>query len=340
MVELTNRNATPSVVGFHFQDLVGLMLLLDLEKVKNIKTITIEGEEDIEIKNVDSTLEYYQLKATTKPFEAKMTKPLKDALVSLNDDSVRATENGQDVAMLAYVSNSNKPLGIQKNSEIFAQSYGNYLFADLPIEQQKQITRYLPDGSVIDLDKFHVMKVHFAGSDEQTRRIEVSNKVTEFVGAAGPSAIHMRDLENELIALVSQSAEEKRAVVSKEDLLAHAVVTEIFQTPNWDDFFDRYDVDPGNEAYIKAKYSEMNEFILSNFTVVSVIRRDYNDFIKVNPNLPRRERKIKFVNDQVELVKSRLRLTEERDNDIAKLISEVVITSATTYDKVKEVVGL
>lgn len=104
MEEQKDRSALPTVFGFDFQEVAGLILTLFY--LKDVKEISIEGKkQDIELILNNGEVIYAQAKATTK-FDSSTLEKFKEGMVTL-------IENSQlnNAKKLIYVTNSIYPLG-------------------------------------------------------------------------------------------------------------------------------------------------------------------------------------------------------------------------------------
>lgn len=197
---MPNRNAAATQAGFHYQDIVGLIILLD--NIESIQEINVEGQDDIDVLFTDGKLGYYQVKEVENPNNQRMSEKLKEALATLEEDAVN-----NNVKLLTYVSNANKPLGNLKNSLEFNRPYAYYLYHDLPAQLKSKIDNQLAIDSKIDKNHLGVMKIAYEGSDALTKESELDQRINIFIGKARIPNFHTTSLKNEWCQMISRNTE-------------------------------------------------------------------------------------------------------------------------------------
>lgn len=326
---MNNTNAAGTQQGFHYQDMVGLILILD--NLSELKYANIEGTDDIDIGFDDGSISYYQVKEVNNPNSSNTSQKLKEALKTLETDA-----HLHKVRWLVYVSNAYQPLGVMKDSKFFNDKYSQYNFYELPSKLQKKVTDKLSDHTQIRLDKIRIMKIQYSGSDDKTKQLVLNERVDDFVDKA--SLNHKRNIKNEWLNMISRSTENPIEKITKKKFYAHTVVAEAFTVPRFGDFFENFDIDPSNEEYIRKTYDNQVTKLLENFELYNSIKTAFIEFAKDDKSrqLSRQEKSFKFVNDHYQITKDKLGISKPQDDDIAKIITWIAVKSFAISENVKE----
>lgn len=328
---MSNTNASATQAGFHYQDMIGLLLLF--ENIVEVDSINVEGTDDVDVYFSDGTVAYYQVKEVTDPNNTNMSTKLHEALKTLEEDAKH-----DNVRLLGYVSNANQLLGGAKGDMTFSPSYMQYEFDLLPEVLKEKIDSKLKQDSIIDRNKLRVLKIHYAGADEASKHLELDKRIDSFVERAG---LHQKfNLKNEWIRMVSRSTESEKKEITKQELYAHTIVLEAFTTPEFGTFFDRFNIAPGNEMYIKRSYQNQVTKLIQNFELLTGIRTGYMEFREDHKQLMRNDLTTQFMAFYWEKLKTKLGLTQSKDNDVVKLIIWIAIQTITLGDEVKGVMNL
>ena len=330
---INNTNASATQAGFHYQDMVGLILLFD--NIRDIEAINVEGDDDVDILFSNGTKAYYQVKEVSNPFSQKMSEKLKDALATLNEDS-----KIKDVKSLVYVSNAHQMLGSLKNSNIFNDNYASYDYEQLPDQLKKKIDKQLVKYPDIDIKMFKILKIHYAGNDTRTREIELDKRIDEFIGLINVPKTHQLDLKNEWKQMVSRTTEFPKKKITKHDFYAHTVVVEMFHAPDFEDFFSKFNIDFGNEEYIKNTYQIQVSRLFEKFELINSIHTEFFKFQKAHRQYGREEMLKGFINSYCEILKLKLGLVQEKDDDVVKLMIWIAVRTNTLTNQIKEVINL
>ncbi|WP_312399558.1 dsDNA nuclease domain-containing protein [Leuconostoc lactis] len=330
---MANTNASATQAGFHYQDVVSLILLLD--NIKDVSEINVEGNDDVDILFTDGTYGYYQVKEVENPNSRNTSTKLKEALQTLEEDS-----NLKHLKLLTYVSNANQPLGILKNSVEFFKPYAYYQYKDLSDGLKKKIDDKLAPNSNIDTNKLGIMKIAYEGADAYTRESELDKRINYFIGQTQLSISHFLNLKNEWRQMIATTTEFPKKTITKETFYSHTVVTEMFQTPDFDNFFDECDVLPGNEVYIQNNYVHYLTRLMENFQQVNAIETSFIIFKQANSHLDRKSLKLNFINFYYPKLKKALGLVDVEDDDVAKFIIWMSIRTSSVTRHIKDVIKL
>lgn len=330
---MNNTNASATQAGFHYQDIVGLILFID--NVTDLQSINVEGEDDIDIFFIDRTYGFYQVKEVQNPDNKNMSTKLKEALKTLDVDS-----KNKNLKSLTYVSNANNPLGNLKNSLEFFKPYAYYKYSDLSQELKTKIDDKLSIHSNIDKNKLGVMKIAYEGSDSMTRESELDARIHNFIGSMGLSAVHFNNLKNEWRQMITKTTEFPQKTITKEQFYSHTVVTAMFQNPNLDNFFNECQILPTNEIYIQDSYLHYLNRLMENFQLVNSIETNFILFKQANLSLGRQDLMINFIDTYHLQLKKDLGLVDDEDDDIAKFILWISIKTYSVTRNIKGVMKL
>lgn len=172
-----NRRANAVLFGFDFQ--VNAAIVLMLENIEELKSLRLEGKEDIELTLNDGKEILAQAKAVEKSSSdfTHVIDNLKKALMSLSEGACNC-----EVKELILITNSPNPLNDKKTQSIF---YGeaHRKFDTLPKSAQEKITRYLSKLTTpLDTSKFKIQILPFETDDDLERYKVVNNVVDKFIG--------------------------------------------------------------------------------------------------------------------------------------------------------------
>lgn len=173
-----NRSATSVMFGFDFQ--VNCAIVLMLENIASLKTLRLEGEEDIEIVLEDDSYVLAQAKGIVKASTdfSNVRSKLKGALESLSD----ASNKLDDVNQIIYITNSPNPLNDEKSRPQF---YGpaHRKYSDLPLDSQNIIKKYLEAiPSPLDPSKLSIQVLPFESDDPKEKYKVVLESISDFLG--------------------------------------------------------------------------------------------------------------------------------------------------------------
>lgn len=325
---MNNTNASATQAGFHYQDIVGLILFID--NVANVQSINVEGDDDIDILFTDGTYGFYQVKEVQNPDNNNMAKKLTEALKTLEADA-----NKQNLKSLTYVSNANHPLGNLKNSLEFFKPYAYYKYNDLSKNLKAKIDNKLAIHPRIDKNKLGVMKIAYEGSDSLTRESELDARIHKFIGSTGLSEAHFNNLKNEWRQMIIKTTEFSQTHITKEQFYSHTVVTAMFQNPNLDNFFNECQILPTNEIYIQNNYIHHLNRLMEKFQLVNSIETNFILFRNENRNLGRLDLMMNFINIYYPQLKKDLGLVDKEDDDIAKFILWISIRTHAVTRNIK-----
>lgn len=333
-------NASLVERGFHYQDMVGLIVFID--NIEQVTKINVEGKDDIDLFLINNKEYYYQAKETINPYRSNMSGMFEEALKTLNEDA-----KSKRMDRIIYVSNSTHPLGDAKNSTQFYPSYSLYNYEDLePILKTKvsaKIKKLDINNFKENLDKFYVLKISYEGADDRTKLREFNDRIDVLVNNMGLNP-HKRDLANEWQQMIMRSTEEEERTVTKEEFYSHTVVTAMFSrkvdSKDFNDFLDIFDVSAENESYIREQYEELVDGLYDDFEMINKIETEYNNFLKTGANMPRTKRLKKFVEKYESTLSEDIGRTKKKDSDVVKFLIWITIKTKNIADEIRDVINL
>lgn len=268
VINMTNRNATPSINGWFFQICAGIYLFF--KNIKNNNELKIEGEnEDVEIYTDDGKKIYAQVKSIENVNgRNSVSTHYNKALKSLK-------ENSNKSAKLIYFSNITNPFNSKEKS---FYDYGSELnFNDLTLDVQKKIRNIVGDD--FDYNNLYIEIVYFYGTDESKKKL-VKKSIGTFL-----SKMNLSDSKTDVIydALISNgllNASKRYIKLKKEDIVYKVIVPFLVEKITIDEFqkimAEEYYDDCIN-YYEKFCYSSSLKY--SQFTKIS---SDFNNYKKNN----------------------------------------------------------
>lgn len=323
------RNASDSRRGFNYQDVVALYYFLD--NIKEIKELNNEGEDDVDIRYIDGSLGFLQVKESKNVENTLRADVFEKALKSLIDDYIR----NDNIKFLGIVTNNNYPLTRKNHS--FVQPYSHFEFLDLPQESKKRIKNQLQDilssnerykNITFDKNKLTITKISYVGSDDRSRLQSLREVVHDFMGSAGIPEMHYSKLLTNWLFLFSRNSEYPKQYISKRKFISYTEMY-VMDSPDLDNFFREFDIKVGNKDYIRQNYKSGLESAIVDFALVSVIGTDFHSYNLLHSDKNESENLLAFVNTECKKVCEKFGFTKAEDTDIAKLIIWLIVTKDT-----------
>lgn len=175
-----DRSATPVIFGFLFQANAAIVLML--ENMKELKSIRLECNEDIDIELIDGSYVLAQAKSVVKASTdfTHVKGNVNKAMESLSDGARKV--NARE---LVYITNSPNPFNDDASKNLF---YGNSIekYENLPSSTKEIIDVYLSQLSVpLDKNKLVIRAFPFEGDDNRQRCKVVLDVISDFLGDMG-----------------------------------------------------------------------------------------------------------------------------------------------------------
>jgi len=173
-----NRAASSGLFGFAFQ--VNCAIVLMLENIRSLKTLRLEGKEDVEIVLEDGSYILAQAKSVVKASTdfRRVHYNLKKALMTLSE----ASNSVKKVSQLIYITNSSNPFDeVLSRARFFGPSHVSFL--ELPQEAQSIIQGYLSlINNPLDTSKLVIQRLPFESDNLDERYQTVRNIIGDFLG--------------------------------------------------------------------------------------------------------------------------------------------------------------
>ncbi|MCL2113976.1 MAG: hypothetical protein FWH31_08455 [Streptococcaceae bacterium] len=340
MEEQKDRSALPTVFGFDFQEVAGLILTLFY--LKDVKEISIEGKkQDIELLLNNGKVIYAQAKATTK-FESTTLDKFKEGMVTL-------IENSQlnNAEKLIYVTNSIYPLGKASKLKTFFGSSDKekrYTFNDFKrngLNIDSYINKVSNSDVSFDRESF---ELHFYKllevSDKKTKYEVAFEYIQEFLGKIGKSS-YKNEVFDLWEAQFHRNAAQKETL-SKKDFIWKMVVR-LFEVHQLDEFKDFFEFDNNEIDEIEERFGDVINDLVNWYELSNIIFNSYLKYKRKLCNTNRNNRELVFVDEHwTEFQDDIIFLSgdEESREIITKLVIWKILINKVTIKKALNEAGL
>lgn len=267
------KAATSVLFGFDFQ--VNAAIFIMLKNIKEMKSIRLEGEEDIDIELSDDSKILAQAKAVEKPYDdfSNVTTKLKEALASLSDTQ----KNHPNIRNLIYITNTPKPFGERVKSRNFESGVPTVLdYDELPGDLQKKVTRILKDNNLtLDTSKLTIQTLPFYSKRDEERYKFVYDEIKRFIYRIQRCKVPEDELHRIWVSEIFKNGtkREKELKLTKEDIIWPIVVMVIKN----DDYSD-FEIDVANEDVIAEMYAKTIRNCTERFEFVTKVTSSYSLF--------------------------------------------------------------
>lgn len=331
---MATRAATATTFGFDFQANAAIVIMLD--NIKEMRSIRLEGEEDIELILEDKSYILAQAKAVEKSSSdfSHVTKNYKKALASLADGEKNCGTN--NVKQLIFVTNSPRPLGGKQNDSIFyGASFRPY---DSLSKYHNKIEKTVKQNSIsISLDKYAIQIIPFETDVDIERYKVITQSISNFLSKLNilVSPEELRKLwANNLFT--SGTKNNQSIKLSKTDIVWPVIVA-VVEKPVEDDGFDDSSLEE-----IKRLYSDLIDTCSEQYSFFTRVLADYNVFgqnIK-NPNQRKEEFCTTNFSNYSDLVDDITSLDQETKDLLLQVIVRNILNKRIQINKIKEAVNL
>lgn len=284
------RAATPTLFGFDFQANAAIVLML--KNIKAMKSIRLEGAEDIDLVLSDDSRILAQAKAVQRPNEDfnNVTTNLKKAIESLSDSNKKHSNINQ----LIYITNTPKPFGLRDQSNLFAGLPSFRGFNDLPNELQNQITGVLTElNMTMDTSLLYVQTLPFDTNDDDERYKFVMYQIRDFLYSIQGLNIPPQELHRiwTVDLFRSGTIREQSVRLTKNDIIWPIIVLAT-KYDNYDD----YDLDEAQSQEVNRLYADIINTCSEKYEFVTKVLSAYNQFDTTSPG---RERIREFARQKI-----------------------------------------
>lgn len=172
-----DQSATPVIFGFLFQANAAIVLML--ENMRELKSIRLECNEDIDIELIDGSYVLAQAKSVVKASTdfSHVRANAKKAMISLSNGAQKV-----NVSELIYITNSPNPFNDDASKTMF---YGPSIvkYGELPLSAKELIDNYLSQLEYpLDVNRLSIRVIPFEGDDERQCYKVVLETISDFLG--------------------------------------------------------------------------------------------------------------------------------------------------------------
>lgn len=335
---MTNqRNASAVLFGIDFQ--VNAAIVLMLEYIKDLKSLKLEGAEDIELNLNNNKSVLAQAKSViNSSYDFSNVKPnLKKALITLSEAAQK--NNAQK---LIFITNSPNPLKDEGSRSIF---YGHSRrdFDTLPPSAKKIIQNILSNiPNALETSKFAIHVLPFETEDEKERHKVVHSCIDDFIGSInatfspGISAKLFNVWNDDIFNNGVKRNEE--LTLSKKSIIWPLLVVGTDAPQVSEDFSEQFDIGTYEEVY--SRYQQLIDSCCERIDFFTKVLYDYNNFESKEKNNKKYMDFIKncWCNYKEEFSNSRM--NEEVMEFMIKVILYNIIKRRILIDEVKKRVNL
>lgn len=333
MLDGITPNATGSIFGWDFQ--INAAILLFLREPDKITKLRVEGaKEDIEIYK-GNQVTFAQCKSISKAGDySNVSKNYNKALETLN----RAISTTPNCENLIFVTNTDKPLGADKNI------FGGFTwmdYAELPPASAKKIQDVIKKNKLTSIDtaKLKVCVIPFISNDFKTRYRCISETVNDFLNRIDIDSACGEELmmvwQQMLLHNATQSPED--ICLSKEDMVWPLIVI-LMEKSNCDWLND--EMDDALQDAATRKYKKLISVCENKINLCFKVLYAYEGF---GPTMNAGEKMKNFVlekwTDYVDEIANDIQSAEEREM-VTKIILYRILRRRIDIDKIKSAVNM
>lgn len=331
-----DRSATPVMFGFLFQANAAIVLML--ENMKEMKSIRLECNEDIDIEFVDGTYMLAQAKSVVNASTdfTHVRENAKKAMVSLSDGALKV-----QTRELVYITNSPNPFNDDASKNMF---YGPSVlkYGELPSSTKELIVNYLVQlGCPLDVNQLNIRVIPFEGDDERQRNKIVWNAISDFMGRIGLGDYGYRQKLHEVwegMLYRSGTKSNKEIRLGKKDIVWPIIVCVTGQGNLNRDALYCTRLDDSEFEEINNRYNQIIGYCSERFDLVAKVISDFS-----TANIKDRDAVRMFINDhwsdytdEVELDS----IDEEIRSSLIKIIMYTILSKKYIINRIKKEVNL
>lgn len=331
-----STSASPVMFGYDFQSNAAIVLML--ENMREMKTIRVEGKEDIEIQLNDGSFVLAQAKAVVDCSTdfSHVRENAKKAISTL----AKASE-GLTIHELILITNSPNPLNDELSRPLF---YGRARkkYDDLPPSAKSVISDLLLKiDKPLDTSKFIIQVLPFESDDDKQRYRAVIDEISDYIGEIDILADGLRKkLQDVWSSLLTKNGTRKdeNLKLQKKDVVWPIIVyiTNKGQLNREAQYCNQLDESEYNE--ICRKYEEAIDYYSERYDFVTKIVTDYS-----KSGLVGREAIVSFVNEHWVDYKDEIKepgMDETIQCNLLKIILFNILVKRIDIDKIKRAVNL
>lgn len=285
---MTDRSATSALFGFDFQANAAIVIML--ENIKELNTIRLEGEEDIEIVLNDNTCILAQAKAVVESSTdfRNVLKNFRKSLQSLSD----AGSSDLAVKEYIYITNSPNPFNEKQLNPIFYGTSQRY-YDDLPKTLKDKVDKEISKiTNPLNLSKYKIQILPFETDYDKERYKNVWESIREFISQLGISNISKEELHRIWKDEIFKSGtRKKRDLRLAKNEIIWPVIVLVTNNQN----YDEEDLDESEIDEITRLYSNIVNTCSERYEFVTKILYAYNTY---QTDKPQKERRRNFIKTQ------------------------------------------
>ena len=330
---MVDRTATPTLFGFDFQTNAAIVLML--ENIKELKTIRMEGYEDIEICLTDDSFVLAQAKSVVHGSIdfSHVTQNLQKAIESLSD----AVQKNPSVNKLIYITNSADPLGVPSERHIFIGLPSHRYYNELLPDSKNKVDNILSSLCIkIDTSKLLIQTLPFETDLIEERCKWVINAIREFLNPIGttinPSELH-RIWEIDIFKSGTKGDQEIK--LTKNDIVWPVIV---LATRNLN--FDDDDIEDSEAEEITRLYNDVINTLAEKYEFVTKVLFAFIEFSGGNSKNERKKMFIKSKYQDFLYLLEGISMNDEVKECLIKVILRSILNKRIQINKIKAATNL
>ena len=243
---MPDRSATYTVFGFDFQ--VNAAIVIMLENIKELKSIRMEGKEDIELQLNSGNYVLAQAKSVVKASQdfTNVMANLKKAMESLSEAGAN-----HEVEELIYITNSTNPFNTKTESFIFAGLPTHRSYDELLPKSKKKLDKIISELTIpIDKSKLVIQTLPFETDNKLERYKYVWSAIEELLNNLGNLPISKARLHEIWTKDIFQSGTmgDKEIKLTKNDIIWPIIVLTT-DSENYDEDLDEAQIEEVKGLY-------------------------------------------------------------------------------------------
>lgn len=329
---MPNRSATYTVFGFDFQ--VNAAIVIMLENIRELKSIRMEGKEDIELQLNNGNYVLAQAKSVVQASQdfTNVMANLKKAMESLSEAGVN-----HEVEELIYITNSTNPFNTKPESFIFAGLPSHRRYDELLPKSKKKLDKIISGLTIpIDKSKLVIQTLPFETDNKNERYKYVWSAIEELLNNLGNLSISKVRLHEIWTNDIFQSGTigNQGIKLTKNDIIWPIIVLTT-ENENYDEDLDEAQIEEVKRLYgtIINTYTEKYEFLTK-------VLFAFNDFQK---DKILKERIRLFISERYHdflYIVEAATIDDELKDLIVKVILRNILLKRYQIQKIKEQVNL
>lgn len=331
-----DRSAIPLNFGLDFQANAAIVLMLD--NMKELSSIRVECNEDIDIELNDGTYVLAQAKSVINSSTDynNVRANAKKAMVSLSDGAQKVR-----VKKLVYITNSPNPFNDDVSKNMF---YGPSIvrYSELPVTAKNLIDGYLSQIThPLDTNRLIIRVIPFEGDDVRQRYKAICEDIQDFIEGLNVNETAFRKKLHSVwseMLYMSGTKKDKGIKLGKKDVVWPIIVCAVGQGRLDRTSLYCENLDDGEFEEIHYKYAEIIDYSSERYELVAKVIADYS-----KSGLKGRNSIALFINQHWADYKDEMGL-EPIDEDILpsliKIVLYTILLKRYTINQISKAVNL